>query len=67
MVDPIGGTVNPFVLTTDIDPATGGVSLMITATFDRRDQMRMGSLAHLVDHLLGALDDAVEMWKKETR
>jgi len=60
-------TKNPFTLTTNMNPATGGVSIMITGTFDRRDQMKMGSIAHLVDHLLGALDDAVEMWKKETR
>ena len=53
-------------MTNLVDPATGDVSIMITATFSTRDQMRVGSAEHLISRLLGALDDATEMWLKET-
>lgn len=66
MDNSLGGTKNPFTLTHYLNPATGDLSIWVTASFSTRDQMRMGSGEHLVSRLLGALDDAVEMWKKET-
>lgn len=57
---------NPFTLTHYLDPVTGDVSILITANFSTRDQMRMGASKHLITRLLAALDDAAEMWKKET-
>lgn len=66
MGDPFGGMKNPFTLQTETDPTNGDLLLYITAAISTRDQMRMGSAEHLITRLLGALDDAIEMWKKET-
>jgi hypothetical protein len=66
MNDPLITTKNPFTLTHGTNPATGGLQIMVTAEFSLRDQMRVGSVEHLIARLLGALDDAAEMWKKET-
>lgn len=66
MNDPLGSTKNPFIFTHGVNPVTGGLQIMITAEFSLRDQMRVDSVEHLIAHLLGALDDVAEMWKKET-
>ena len=66
VLNPLGGTKNPFIITTAMNPVTGGVQIMITGEFSRRDQMKMNYASYLVDHLISTLDDMIEMWKKET-
>jgi hypothetical protein len=51
----------------DREASTGDVIFRIEGRITARDIMRAGSHAHLVDRLQGALDDAIEMWRKECR
>jgi hypothetical protein len=57
--------MSKFELLLEREASTGDVVMRIEGRIPARDVMRVGSHEHLVARLMGALDDAEEMWRKE--
>jgi hypothetical protein len=55
-----------FTLETKVNPATGDVELLVRGRITVGEARKIGSHDHLLRRLLGALDDAAEMWDRET-